>query len=89
VEDLAVPDHPTRQSDAAAVRADAPAMPAIPSGPLGRYPYLIIPDGQRHSLGWQNTRKDGPSFVVARIGIMGNDKVLDRFPLTEDGWASA
>jgi hypothetical protein len=42
--------------------------------------------GQRHTLGWQDT-KDGPCFVLVRIGVMGTPKVLDRFPFTEDGWA--
>jgi hypothetical protein len=51
-------------------------------------PHLIPAGGQQHSLGWQDTRNDGPCFVVARVGTM-KEKVLDRFPLTEDGWAQA
>jgi hypothetical protein len=34
------------------------------------------------------TRDDGPSFVVVRLGAM-KDKVLERFPLTTAGWAQA
>ena len=43
---------------------------------------------QRYTLGWQDIRKAGPCFVLVRFGAMG-DKVLDRFPLTEAGWARA
>jgi hypothetical protein len=65
-------------------------MPDVPPGTLWRgSPYLIPVSGQRHSLGWQDTGRYGPCFVVARIGVMGTGKVLDRFPLTEDGWDQA
>lgn len=91
MEDLTASDPRTGRREAVAVRVDGPAMPAVPPGTLWRgSPYLISSGGQRHSLGWQDTRKDGPCFVVARTGgAMGNVKVLDRFPLTEDGWAGA
>jgi hypothetical protein len=36
-----------------------------------------------------NTGKDGPCFIVARISFMRSIKVLERFPLTADGWAHA
>ncbi len=64
-------------------------MPTPSPGTLSRgSPHLIVDSGQRYTLGWQDSRKDGPCFVVARLGFMG-DKVLDRFPLTADGWAQA
>jgi hypothetical protein len=53
-----------------------------------RSPFVIVSNGQRHSLGWTNTRDDGPCFAVVRLGDM-KDKVLERFPLTQDGWAQA
>jgi hypothetical protein len=64
-------------------------MPAV-SDTLWRSPNLIPVTGQRYTLGWQDAKKDGPCFLVARIiGVMGGEKVLDRFPLTEDGWVRA
>jgi hypothetical protein len=45
--------------------------------------------GQRYSLGWLKSKKEGPFFVVVRISAWDTRKVLDRFPLTEDGWAGA
>jgi len=88
--DLDVPDHPTGRHEAVAARVDAPAMPAVTPGTLWRgSPYLIGSSGQRYNLGWQDARKDGPCFVVARATVMDSIKVLDRFPLTEDGWARA
>lgn len=73
---------------ATGVQAGVPAMPEIRPGTLWRSPNLLPVPGQRHTVGWQDTRKDGPCFLVARTGVMG-DKVLDRFPLTQDGWSRA
>lgn len=88
--DLDVPDRPAARNEAVAARVDAPAMPAVTPGTLWRgSPYLIVDSGQRYDLGWQDARKDGPCFVVTRTGVIGSIKVLDRFPLTEDGWARA
>lgn len=67
----------------------APAMPLPSSDTLWRTPYLILGlHSLRHAVGWQDSKKDGPCFLVARIGGLGI-KVLDRFPLTADGWARA
>lgn len=67
-----------------------PVMPSVPSEPIftGR-PYLLLERDLRHSLGWRHDRKAGPSFVVARLSRLGTVKVAERFPLTEQGWASA
>jgi hypothetical protein len=88
--ELDIPDRPTGRHAAVTVRGDVPAMPVVPSHTLYRgSPYLLVNNGQRYSLGWSDTRKDGPCFVVARISVMDTIKVLDRFPFTEDGWAYA
>jgi hypothetical protein len=50
--------------------------------------FAIASNGERHSLGWVNTREAGTCFVVVRFSAM-KDKVLERFPLTQDGWAQA
>jgi hypothetical protein len=81
-------DHPLGRHAAIGVPAGVPAMPAILPGTLWRAPNLLPVPGQRHTVGWQETRKDGPCFLVARTGVMG-DKVLGRFPLTQDGWSQA
>ena len=72
-------------------RSEAPEMPVPPSNTMwrGGSPYLIIGSGQRYTIGWHDTRKDGPCFLVARITVMDTTKILDHFPLTEDGWARA
>jgi len=49
---------------------------------------LLVDYGVRHSLGWQDHRKAGPSFVLARLRWTGT-VVKARFPLTEQGWESA
>jgi hypothetical protein len=52
-------------------------------------PYLLVQFGQRYTIGWQDARKDGPCFVIARISRLDTTKVVDRFPMTEAGWAKA
>ena len=67
-----------------------PAMPAVPSSGLYRgRPHLLVEYGLRHSLGWQDHRKAGPSFVVVRISRLDRVGIISRFPLTDQGWASA
>jgi Short C-terminal domain len=65
-------------------------MPRVPSETLYRgSPHLLVNSDVRHSLGWQVDRKAGPSFVVVRLAWSTSAKVTARFPLTEQGWASA
>lgn len=76
--------------DGAGSPPSVPAMPSVPPAELHRgYPHLLLGSGFRHSLGWQEGRKAGPSFVVARLSRMDTVKVIERFPLTNEGWASA
>lgn len=79
-------NHAVRQSG-----AEPPEMPVPPSETLwrGGDPYLIAEQGLKHTLGWHDTRKGGPCFVLARLTFAVKIKVLDRFPLTEEGWAQA
>lgn len=63
-------------------------MPAVSPDTLWRSPNLIPITGQRYTLGWQDAKKDGPCFLVVRTGVMG-EKILDRFPLTQNGWGRA
>jgi hypothetical protein len=66
-----------------------PPMPVVPLHQLYRGAPVLLADGQRHSAGWQEVRKAGPGFVVTTRGLFGANKVLQRFPLTEQGWADA
>jgi hypothetical protein len=65
-----------------------PPMLALPPWGIFRHPEPIVRAG-RYTLGWQDVRKVGHSFVLLRLGLMDAIKVLDRFPLTEEGWADA
>ncbi len=64
-------------------------MPVVLQDTLWRSAHLVYVPGGRYTIGWQDARKEGPSFVVARTSIMGGEKILERFPLTEDGWVRA
>jgi len=74
-----------------AARAEAPQMPVPPPDTLrrGGSPYVMLESGHRCAIGWQDTKNDGPCFLVVRLTVMDSIKILDRFPLTQDGWAQA
>ncbi len=85
-----VPERPGGRHTAAQ-QAGIPTMPVIaPSEqvPGGAYPLL---DGVSPTIGWQfqPQAKGGPSFVVLRRTGLGSLKVVESFPLTQDGWAHA
>ncbi len=85
---LGVPD-PAAESAGGSL-SSVPAMPVVSATDLYRgSPYLVVQFGQRYSIGWQEARKDGPCFVIARISRLDTTKVVDRFPMTEAGWAKA
>jgi hypothetical protein len=51
----------------------------------------VVLDGERYAIGWQHfpDGKGGPAYVTARRGILGGRRILERYPLTADGWARA
>jgi Short C-terminal domain len=63
-------------------------MPVVSQDTLWRSPNLVYVPAQRYTIGWQDARKEGHCFVVARTSVMG-EKILERFPLTEHGWVRA
>jgi Caspase domain len=76
---------------ASAPTTEVPAMPNIGLGEqVADAPYPLL-DGFSPTIGWQFRRqeKGGPAYVIIRRGALGMLKVVETFPLTEDGWASA
>jgi hypothetical protein len=74
----------------AGLQPSIPAMPSVPPADVYRgRPRLLLESGVRHSLGWQNDRKAGPSVVVVRMSRPDRVQLKERFPLTEQGWAAA
>jgi hypothetical protein len=70
--------------------SDVPTMPIIRS--VEQYvgiPYPLV-DGPR-MIGWRwwPASKGGPSFLIMRRAAIGNYKILERFPLTPEGWVAA
>jgi uncharacterized protein YbjQ (UPF0145 family) len=53
-------------------------------------PYPVL-DGMPRTIGWHwlADAKGGPVFAIITRGAMGGLRVVERFPLTEDGWRSA
>jgi uncharacterized protein YbjQ (UPF0145 family) len=68
-----------------------PGMPVIrASEKTAGSPFLLV-EGSSRMIGWQwsSPGQGGPVFVIAARSAMGGIKVLERFPLTEDGWRRA
>ena len=66
-------------------------MPDIgPGNEAADAPYPLV-DGLSPTIGWRFRPQDkgGPSFVILRRSALGSLKVVETFPLTEGGWASA
>jgi hypothetical protein len=83
---------PPGEHDAQTVgQSKIPPMPNIgPSGQVEAVPHPLI-DGISPTVGWQfRLRADGgPAFMIIRRSRLGSLKVVESFPLTEDGWAAA
>jgi hypothetical protein len=88
MEEPVVPKRPGRGS-AAQEQAGIPALPVIlPSEQVPGAPYPLV-DGLSPTLGWdfRPSAKGGPVFVIVRRTALGSLKIVESFPLTEDGWA--
>ena len=89
------PDEASRAS--AEPSTAIPAIPAIPAMPSAPDPdpysgplYLLAEYAAiGHSIGWHKDRQAGPGFAVVRKRSTGRAKIIERFPLTEEGWAAA
>jgi uncharacterized protein YbjQ (UPF0145 family) len=72
-------------------RSAMPAMPVIREHE--KHPGVPHPlmHGSPRVIGWEINppATGGPQFVIIALGVMGGLKVLERFPLTEDGWRDA
>lgn len=92
MEDSLASDQPADRHAGEAVEASAPAMPVIRQNeklPYGN-PYPLL-DGLPRTIGWvwrSGTGGDS-AFVIIGRGRMGGYKILERFPLTGEGWAAA
>jgi hypothetical protein len=91
---VATSDGPPGEAPRASGKPPAviPAMPSMPDSDLYSGATFLLADDDaavRHSIGWDKDRKAGPGFVVARKRASGRATVIERFPLTEEGWAGA
>lgn len=71
--------------------ADVPAAPVVKPDEIWSGTPNVLVDGSRYALGWQGwpEKKGGPGFVIARRGAMGTLGVVERYPLTAEGWVQA
>jgi hypothetical protein len=72
--------------------SDFPEIPAMPLISLGGSDYtklrILAGPGWKWCLGWQH-RSQESTFVLARRTIMDDIKIVERFPLTQEGWQRA
>jgi uncharacterized protein YbjQ (UPF0145 family) len=68
-----------------------PGMPVIRASEKTAGSPFLLAEGPARMIGWQwsSPGQGGPVFVIAARSAMGGIKVLERFPLTEDGWRRA
>jgi hypothetical protein len=90
-------DELARAESATGRHALDPAESAVPAMPVmqsieeyGDVPHPLV-GGLPRMIGWQwkPASKGGPAFVLLKPGALGSPKVVERFPLTQEGWASA
>jgi hypothetical protein len=89
--DPVVPEGPGTRYAARKEQAGIPAMPFIPPNEqILDYPSPLL-DGLSPTLGYvfRAPAKGGPIFVIMRRTALGSFKVVESFPMTEDGWAAA
>ncbi len=69
----------------------APPMPTIRLSEQYIGPPHPLMDGRARIVGWQwqTTAKGGPCFATLWRTAMGSYKILERFPLTPEGWVRA
>jgi hypothetical protein len=72
--------------------SDVPPIPEIqwPSKYESDIPFAFA-SGLPLTIGcqWRSAGADSPAFVTLRRGKIGGYQILQRFPLTQEGWASA
>jgi hypothetical protein len=89
--DSVVPEGSGGRDAAPKEQAGIPAMPFIPPNEqISDYPFPLL-DGVSSTVGWvfRSQVKGGPIFVILRRTALGSFKVVESFPMTEDGWATA
>jgi hypothetical protein len=70
---------------------DIPEVPAIEEDEIWPGTPNVVIDQGHYTIGWQGwpDSKGGPGFVTLRRGAFGSVKLVDRYPMTEDGWSRA
>jgi len=89
--ELDISGHPGEYDVQTPGQSKIPLMPNIgPSEQVEAVPYPLM-DGISPTIGWQfrSRANGGPAFVIIRRSSFGLLKVVESFPLTEDGWAAA
>jgi hypothetical protein len=75
----------------------SPDKAAVPATPLVRpdelwqgTPNVLFADG-RYTIGWlgRPEKKGAPVFVTVRQGMFDGRKIVERYPMTDDGWSRA
>lgn len=72
-------------------RAEIPAVPVVRPGDIWLDTPNVVGFEGRYTIGWQRwpAKNGGPSFVTVRRTALGGLKVVERYPLTAEGWARA
>jgi serine/threonine-protein kinase len=84
---------PGRQPDPGrpAAAEAVPARPVIKAAERWSASPFGVGNKGRYTIGWQyfEAKNGGPCFLTLRRDALGFLKIVDRFPLTDEGWSSA
>ena len=71
--------------------AQVPAVPRPRSDERWTASPFPLADSVRYTVGWQYwpSAKGGPAFLTLRRNALGSLKIVERYPLTGEGWSAA
>jgi hypothetical protein len=80
-----------RADSASSGTAGLPPAPVVKPAEIWLDTPNVLLDGGRYTIGWQGwpEKKGGPGFVILRRSALGTLKLVQRYPLTSEGWAQA
>jgi hypothetical protein len=88
---MSVESFPSSGDAGSPERAGVPATPSVRPDELWEgSPNVLFADG-RYLIGWlgRPEKKGGPVFVIVRQGKFDRRTIVERYPMTDDGWSKA
>jgi hypothetical protein len=88
---MSTDDGAQQQADAPSAEVDSPPAPTPRASELWiNAPFALLEAG-RYTIGWHNWAEGegGLAFVTLRRGALGTSKIVNRYPMNDEGWDQA